>query len=207
MFALGVTMYGQMTAGSYCYIGPQGIVHGTTLTVLNAGRKYLGVESLESKIFITSGLGGMSGAQVASLYCVLKTGGGGYPEHVRIYGKSEFLVFGHRFLACIGIHFQGLNHQLFLTVSWDLLFGHAFMTVKHRFSRHHRTDLVEKYNDTLWSLSSTKARFSRKVCGDRFFFTKIDTPQYHFNGWKLPNCKRLTLAMLIGPGVKHDHGS
>ena len=66
MFALGVTMYGQMTAGSYCYIGPQGIVHGTTLTVLNAGRKYLGVESLESKIFITSGLGGMSGAQVAS---------------------------------------------------------------------------------------------------------------------------------------------
>ena len=55
MFALGVTMYGQMTAGSYCYIGPQGIVHGTTLTVLNAGRKYLGVESLESKIFITSG--------------------------------------------------------------------------------------------------------------------------------------------------------
>ena len=67
MFALGVTMYGQMTAGSYCYIGPQGIVHGTTLTVLNAGRKYLGVESLESKIFITSGLGGMSGAQVASL--------------------------------------------------------------------------------------------------------------------------------------------
>jgi len=70
MFALGVTMYGQMTAGSYCYIGPQGIVHGTTLTVLNAGRKYLGVESLESKIFITSGLGGMSGAQAkAAVIC------------------------------------------------------------------------------------------------------------------------------------------
>ncbi|XP_046388560.1 urocanate hydratase-like [Ischnura elegans] len=63
MFALGVTMYGQMTAGSYCYIGPQGIVHGTTITVLNAGRKYLGVNDLGGKIFITSGLGGMSGAQ------------------------------------------------------------------------------------------------------------------------------------------------
>ncbi|XP_065910338.1 urocanate hydratase-like [Dysidea avara] len=63
MFGLGVTMYGQMTAGSYCYIGPQGIVHGTTLTVLNAGRKYLGSGELAGKVFVTSGLGGMSGAQ------------------------------------------------------------------------------------------------------------------------------------------------
>ncbi|PSN48494.1 hypothetical protein C0J52_14058 [Blattella germanica] len=63
MFALGVTMYGQMTAGSYCYIGPQGIVHGTTITVLNAGRKYLGTKDLAGKVFVTSGLGGMSGAQ------------------------------------------------------------------------------------------------------------------------------------------------
>ncbi|CAH1783441.1 unnamed protein product [Owenia fusiformis] len=63
LFALGVTMYGQMTAGSYCYIGPQGIVHGTTLTVLNAGRKYLGVNNLQGKVFVTAGLGGMSGAQ------------------------------------------------------------------------------------------------------------------------------------------------
>ncbi|CAD5221533.1 unnamed protein product [Bursaphelenchus okinawaensis] len=62
-FALGVTQYGQMTAGSYCYIGPQGIVHGTTITVMNAGRKYLGVESLAGKVFVTAGLGGMSGAQ------------------------------------------------------------------------------------------------------------------------------------------------
>uniref|UniRef100_A0A670IXI5 Urocanate hydratase 1 n=1 Tax=Podarcis muralis TaxID=64176 RepID=A0A670IXI5_PODMU len=60
---MGVTMYGQMTAGSYCYIGPQGIVHGTVLTVLNAGRRYLGVENLAGKVFVTSGLGGMSGAQ------------------------------------------------------------------------------------------------------------------------------------------------
>ncbi|XP_059799873.1 urocanate hydratase [Hypanus sabinus] len=63
MFAMGVTMYGQMTAGSYCYIGPQGIVHGTVLTVLNAGRRYLGLDDLSGKVFVTSGLGGMSGAQ------------------------------------------------------------------------------------------------------------------------------------------------
>lgn len=59
--ALGVTQYGQMTAGSYMYIGPQGIVHGTTITVLNAGRKT--GDGLEGKLFVSSGLGGMSGAQ------------------------------------------------------------------------------------------------------------------------------------------------
>merc|ERR1719273_704321 len=63
MFGLGITPNGKMTAGSYCYIGPQGIVHGTTLTLLNAGRKYLGLNSLSGKVFLTSGLGGMSGAQ------------------------------------------------------------------------------------------------------------------------------------------------
>ncbi|MBS3993974.1 MAG: urocanate hydratase [Bacteroidetes bacterium] len=62
--ALGVTQYGQMTAGSYMYIGPQGIVHGTTITVLNAGRKISkSGEDLTGKLFVTSGLGGMSGAQ------------------------------------------------------------------------------------------------------------------------------------------------
>lgn len=62
--ALGVTQYGQMTAGSYMYIGPQGIVHGTTITVLNAGRKISkSGEGLAGKVFLTSGLGGMSGAQ------------------------------------------------------------------------------------------------------------------------------------------------
>lgn len=62
--ALGVTQYGQMTAGSYMYIGPQGIVHGTTITVLNAGRKVQkSGEGLAGKLFVTSGLGGMSGAQ------------------------------------------------------------------------------------------------------------------------------------------------
>ena len=59
--ALGVTQYGQMTAGSYMYIGPQGIVHGTTITVLNAFRKIK--RSTKSGLFLTSGLGGMSGAQ------------------------------------------------------------------------------------------------------------------------------------------------
>ncbi|MDB4104077.1 urocanate hydratase [Salibacteraceae bacterium] len=59
--ALGVTQYGQMTAGSYMYIGPQGIVHGTAITLLNASRKIGGQP--EGKLFITAGLGGMSGAQ------------------------------------------------------------------------------------------------------------------------------------------------
>jgi len=66
MAALGVTSYGQMTAGSFMYIGPQGIVHGTTITLLNAGRRYLGLDGehgLRGKVYITSGLGGMSGAQ------------------------------------------------------------------------------------------------------------------------------------------------
>ena len=62
--ALGVSQYGQMTAGSFMYIGPQGIVHGTTITVLNAGRKIAkNNECLAGKLFVTSGLGGMSGAQ------------------------------------------------------------------------------------------------------------------------------------------------
>ncbi|MCO4772236.1 MAG: urocanate hydratase [Deltaproteobacteria bacterium] len=64
--ALGVTQYGQMTAGSFMYIGPQGIVHGTTITLLNAARLYLGAtgdDVLAGRVFVTSGLGGMSGAQ------------------------------------------------------------------------------------------------------------------------------------------------
>ena len=62
--ALGVSQYGQMTAGSFMYIGPQGIVHGTTITLLNAGRKIQKEnEGLDGKLFVTSGLGGMSGAQ------------------------------------------------------------------------------------------------------------------------------------------------
>ena len=60
--ALGVTQFGQMTAGSYMYIGPQGIVHGTTITILNAGRK-ISQEGLSGRLFLTAGLGGMSGAQ------------------------------------------------------------------------------------------------------------------------------------------------
>ena len=67
MAALGVTSYGQMTAGSYMYIGPQGIVHGTTITILGAGRLYLSADGdgnpLAGKLYVSSGLGGMSGAQ------------------------------------------------------------------------------------------------------------------------------------------------
>ena len=77
--ALGVTQYGQMTAGSYMYIGPQGIVHGTTITLLNAARAHLGISGdsgLEGVTFVTSGLGGMSGAQakaavIAGASCIV----------------------------------------------------------------------------------------------------------------------------------------
>lgn len=62
MNAMGVTQYGQMTAGSFMYIGPQGIVHGTTITVMNAARLQ-GAKEMAGKVFVSSGLGGMSGAQ------------------------------------------------------------------------------------------------------------------------------------------------
>ena len=68
--ALGVSNYGQMTAGGWMYIGPQGIVHGTYITLLNAGRKYLGIpedKDLKGVFFVSSGLGGMSGAQAKAV--------------------------------------------------------------------------------------------------------------------------------------------
>ena len=79
MSALGVSQYGQMTAGSYMYIGPQGIVHGTTITILNAARRYLSLpkdSDLGGVLFVTSGLGGMSGAQakaavIAGAVCII----------------------------------------------------------------------------------------------------------------------------------------
>ena len=75
MNALGVSQYGQMTAGSYMYIGPQGIVHGTTITVMNAARLH-SPGDFDGKIFVTSGLGGMSGAQpkatvIAGMICIV----------------------------------------------------------------------------------------------------------------------------------------
>lgn len=75
MNAMGVSQYGQMTAGSYMYIGPQGIVHGTTITVLNAARLHSSGNNA-GKIYVTSGLGGMSGAQpkatvIAGMICVV----------------------------------------------------------------------------------------------------------------------------------------
>ena len=77
MNAMGVSQYGQMTAGSYMYIGPQGIVHGTTITILNAARMNAGAtDSLAGISFVTSGLGGMSGAQakaavIAGASCIV----------------------------------------------------------------------------------------------------------------------------------------
>ena len=79
MNALGVSQYGQMTAGSYMYIGPQGIVHGTAITILNAARKFLDLRDqsdLGGVLYVTSGLGGMSGAQakaavIAGAVCII----------------------------------------------------------------------------------------------------------------------------------------
>jgi len=68
--AMGVANYGQMTAGGWMYIGPQGIVHGTTITLLNAGRLFLGIpasDDLRGRTFVSSGLGGMSGAQAKAI--------------------------------------------------------------------------------------------------------------------------------------------
>ena len=80
MNALGVSQYGQMTAGSYMYIGPQGIVHGTTITVLNAGRMVSkNGEGLAGKLFLTSGLGGMSGGSSSAFL-----GGGGLGDMGRV---------------------------------------------------------------------------------------------------------------------------
>ena len=94
LFALGVTMYGQMTAGSYCYIGPQGIVHGTMLTVLNAARRHLHTSQLAGRVFVTSGLGGMSGAQ-AKAATICGCIGVIAEVYVRIKSLSWINLFAH----------------------------------------------------------------------------------------------------------------
>lgn len=90
--ALGVTSYGQMTAGSFMYIGPQGIVHGTTITLLNAGRRMDLGEDLRGKVFVTSGLGGMSGAQ--SLAAVI-TGAVGVLAEVDTQAVQQRITDGY----------------------------------------------------------------------------------------------------------------
>lgn len=91
--ALGVTQYGQMTAGSFMYIGPQGIVHGTTITLLNAGRLHgLGNDDLRGKVYVTSGLGGMSGAQ--ALAAVI-TGAVGIIAEVDPYAVQQRITDGY----------------------------------------------------------------------------------------------------------------
>ena len=101
--AMGVTQYGQMTAGSYMYIGPQGIVHGTTITVLNAARKQLqkrGGGEIPGMLFVSSGLGGMSGAQpkagvISGVVSVI----------AEIRAHAPFAGLGRR-----GAHFAGRAH-------------------------------------------------------------------------------------------------
>lgn len=88
--ALGVTQYGQMTAGSFMYIGPQGIVHGTTITVLNAGRmQQAGSSDLSGKLFVTSGLGGMSGAQAKAAVIAGAIGVVAEINHHAVYKRHE----------------------------------------------------------------------------------------------------------------------
>ena len=105
--ALGVTQYGQMTAGSFMYIGPQGIVHGTTITLLNAGRlNGFGQHDLKGNLFVTSGLGGMSGAQsiaavITGATCIIAEVDGdavqqritdGYIEQSNVYTALSDLI-------------------------------------------------------------------------------------------------------------------
>jgi urocanate hydratase len=90
--ALGVANYGQMTAGGWMYIGPQGIVHGTYITLLNAGRLYLGLPDdgdLSGKVFLTSGLGGMSGAQAKAIEIAGGIGVIAEVDRSRIETRSE----------------------------------------------------------------------------------------------------------------------
>jgi urocanate hydratase len=115
--ALGVTSYGQMTAGSFMYIGPQGIVHGTTITLLNAGRlKGLGKTDLKGVAFVTSGLGGMSGAQALAAIIAGAVGviaevdpdairqriTDGYIQQKDIY--TDLPALCHRIMECKSLH-------------------------------------------------------------------------------------------------------
>ena len=95
MNALGVSQYGQMTAGSYMYIGPQGIVHGTTITVLNACRMIKSSPGTKGKLFVTAGLGGMSGAQpkagnIAGVVtiCAEVNATAAYKRHSQVWGDE-----------------------------------------------------------------------------------------------------------------------
>ena len=90
--AMGVANYGQMTAGGWMYIGPQGIVHGTFITLLNAGRQYLGIpenQNLKGKLYISSGLGGMSGAQPKAVEIAGGIGIIAEVDYSRIKTRSE----------------------------------------------------------------------------------------------------------------------
>ena len=99
--AMGVTQYGQMTAGSYMYIGPQGIVHGTTITLMNAARMKFGISSesdLGGLCFVTSGLGGMSGAQakaavIAGAACIVAESNPHAAEKRHNQGWVEYLSY------------------------------------------------------------------------------------------------------------------
>ena len=136
--ALGVTSYGQMTAGSFMYIGPQGIVHGTTITLLNAGRlKGLGKTDLKGVAFVTSGLGGMSGAQalaaiIAGAVGVIAEVDGdavrqrltdGYIQQKDIY--TDLKLLSQRIVECKSLHQPAaLIYHGNITELWEYLADH-----------------------------------------------------------------------------------
>lgn len=137
LFSLGVTMYGQMTAGSYCYIGPQGIVHGTTLTVLNASRKYLKSGNLHGKVFVTSGLGGMSGAQAKAAVIAGCIGVVAEVSHEAIqkrYNQGWLMKIAKDLDDCIALIRQGRKDKKPISIGY-----HG--NVVHLWER-----LVEEYN-------------------------------------------------------------
>uniref|UniRef100_A0A7M4FKU2 Urocanate hydratase n=1 Tax=Crocodylus porosus TaxID=8502 RepID=A0A7M4FKU2_CROPO len=154
MFAMGVTMYGQMTAGSYCYIGPQGIVHGTVLTVLNAGRRYLGVEDLAGKVFVTSGLGGMSGAQAKAAVIVGCVGIIAEVDEAALlkrYKQGWLMEITDSLDHCIALVRYGT-----LLIRWDLLDDefsspHPFL-FNYRNARKNKTSLSLGYHGNVVDL-------------------------------------------------------
>lgn len=137
--ALGVSQYGQMTAGSFMYIGPQGIVHGTTLTLLNAGRmRKPGSDNLRGQLFITSGLGGMSGAQslaavITGATCVIAEVD---PDAVRQRVADGYIMEQNIYTDCDALFKRAREHQRNGTEGLSLVYAGNVVDVWEYAARH-----------------------------------------------------------------------